>query len=458
MAKPNILILITDQQSHDLLSCAGTSWVKTPHLDRLAAAGTRFSRAYCSDPVCVPSRFSMFTGRMPSAIGMRGNGGKDLHPFSPADDAKGLGNLLRSAGYRTWYGGKVHWPVKLNPERLGFTTFCSDDRERLAVETAALIHREAAADAPWAMVSSLINPHDICYQAIRTFAPNNDMDRSIMARGQVELANLDEALLPPPGVSREDFLAKHLPPLPKNWNIQEDEPELITPVLAERAFKLKARQEWGETDWRLHRWAYARLMERVDKQIGVILDALDASGQADDTLVIMTSDHGDHAGSHRLEHKTFFYDEAARVPWLMRLPGRIRAGAVEGDCLVATGLDLMATCCDYAGVAVPAVCKGQSLRGIAEGAAGATVRTQVYGENIISRMVVTKDWKYVRYDGGANAEQLYDLQKDPGETRNHAGIAANAGILTDLRTRLDQEMAMHAAIALGPLAEKRAGE
>src|SRR5690606_11978116 len=131
----------------------------------------------------------------------------------------GLGNLLRSAGYRTWYGGKVHWPVKLTPERLGFTDFCRDERERLAVETAALIHREAAHDAPWAIVSSLINPHDICYQAIRTFAPNNDLDRAIIAKGQVENANLDEALQPPPGVSREDFLAKHLPPLPANWDI-----------------------------------------------------------------------------------------------------------------------------------------------------------------------------------------------------------------------------------------------
>lgn len=105
---PNILILVTDQQTHDLMSSAGTSWLSTPHLDRLAGAGARFTRAFCSNPVCVPSRFSMFTGRMPSAIGLRGNDAPKLHPFSPAHDQTGLGHVLRRGGYTTWYGGKVH--------------------------------------------------------------------------------------------------------------------------------------------------------------------------------------------------------------------------------------------------------------------------------------------------------------------------------------------------------------
>ncbi|MBN8527355.1 MAG: sulfatase-like hydrolase/transferase [Planctomycetes bacterium] len=445
-AGPNILIVLTDQQSHHLMSCVGTSWVSTPSLDRLAAGGARFPRAYCSDPVCVPSRFSMFTGRMPSAIGMRGNGGQGLLPFQPAHDASGLGHLLRGVGYETWYGGKVHWPVGLTPQRLGFEVFSGDERERLAVETAALIR--ARAGRRWAMVASLINPHDICYQAIRAFA-SDGMDRRILAGGATELANLDEALLPPRGVDRDAFLRDHLPPLPANADIQADEPELIAAVLAARPFKAAARAQWTAQDWRLHRWAYARLMERVDRQIGVILDALAASGQERDTLVIMTSDHGDHDGSHRLEHKTFFYEEAARVPWLMSLPGRIPAGRVVDDGLVATGLDLMATCCDYAGAAQPAHCRGLSQRFAAEG--GTPVRGAVYGENAISRMVATRRWKYVRYDGGAHAEQLYDLERDPGETRNHAGDPANAAVLADLRLLLDAEIAAHAALAIGPM-------
>jgi len=444
---PNILIIITDQQSHHLLSCAGTPWLATPALDRLATGGVRLPRAYCSDPVCVPSRFSMFTGRMPSAIGMRGNGGRDLLPFTAEHDRTGLGHLLRGAGYETWYGGKVHWPVGLTPERLGFATFCSDERERLAVEASALIR--ASRGRRWAMVASLINPHDICYQAIRQFATDGT-DRHILTSGATELANLDEALLPPHGIDREVFLRDLLPPLPANHAIQADEPELIAAVLAQRPFKAAARAQWGERDWRLHRWAYARLMERVDRQIGAILDALAASGQEQDTLVIMTSDHGDHDGSHRLEHKTFFYEEAARVPWIMRLPGRIPAGTVRDDALVATGLDLMATCCDYAGAVVPGHCLGLSQRAVAEGRPGAVAREAAYGENAVSRMVATPAWKYVRYDGGRHAEQLYDLVHDPGETRNHAADPAHAAVLATLRDRLDAEMAAHAALAIGP--------
>ncbi|MCW8129765.1 MAG: sulfatase-like hydrolase/transferase [Planctomycetota bacterium] len=447
-SKPNILILITDQQQHAMMSCAGTSWVYTPHMDRLAAGGTRFTRAYCSNPVCVPSRFSMFTGRMPSAVGMRGNGGPNLHPFTPEHDLTGLGHCLRRGGYTTLYGGKVHWPVKLNPDRLGFTYFCRDERERLAVDAADVIHRQSG--QPWAMVASFINPHDICYQAIRADASERQ-EKHLLERGATEMANLDEALRLPPGVDPEAFMRDSLPPLPDNWEIQADEPPGIEQVLAQRPFKLHARRKWGEREWRMHRWAYARLTERVDRQIGVVLDALDASGQAENTLVIFVSDHGDHAGSHRLEHKTFFYDEAARVPWIMRLPGTIAAGRVEDRCMVATGLDLMATCCEYAGVETPAHCKGVSLRGVAEGRAGAYVREDVYGENAVSRMLCAGDWKYVRYDEGPHAEQLYDLKKDPGETRNAAQDPAAAEILPRLRKRLDEEMALHAGLALGPL-------
>ena len=454
--RPNILILVTDQQSHHLMSCAGTPWLATPHLDRLAAGGARFTRAYCSDPVCVPSRFSMFSGRMPSAIGMRGNGARDLHPFTAADDATGLGHCLRRGGYATWYGGKVHWPIGLTPERLGFTAFTADERERLAIEAADLIHRQQG--QAWAMVVSLINPHDICFQAIAAFAEAGSWDRSLVDKAGVERANVEEILRVPAGVDAETWWRERLPPLPGNWDVQADEPELVRTVLERRPFKIAARARWGEREWRLHRYVYARLAERVDREIGVVLDALAASGQADGTLVVMTSDHGDHGGSHRLEHKTFFYEEAARVPWLMRLPGRIPAGRIVDRSIVSTGLDLLATCCDYAGIAQPPASLGISQRGVAEAKPCATIRDASYGENLVSRMIVTAAWKYVRYDGGAHAEQLYDLVKDPGETRNHAGDPANTATLADLRRRLDAEMAAHAAVALGPIVPDQAGE
>ena len=109
--RPNILFIMTDQQSAHMMSCAGNEWLKTPALDRLAASGIRFERAYASNPVCVPSRFSLQTGRMPSAIGLNWN-----HPANVPQSIveQSLGNLFSNAGYETVYGGKVHLPGELN--------------------------------------------------------------------------------------------------------------------------------------------------------------------------------------------------------------------------------------------------------------------------------------------------------------------------------------------------------
>jgi arylsulfatase A-like enzyme len=127
------------------------------------------------------------------------------------------------------------------------------------------------------------------------------------------------------------------------------------------------------------------------------------------------------------------------------MPGRVRAGAVEEDALVSTGLDLMATCLAYAGVEQPAHCLGLSLRGPAE---GGTVlpREHVYAENQVSVAVVGPRWKYVRYDHGAGREQLYDLLEDPGEKQNFA--EDQPAVLEELRGVLDAEVARHKALAL----------
>ena len=170
--------------------------------------------------------------------------------------------------------------------------------------------------------------------------------------------------------------------------------------------------------------------------------------------MILTSDHGDHDSSHKLEHKTVLYEEAARVPWIMRLPGRIAAAQRNDHCMVATGLDLMATLCDYAELPTPPHCPGgRSVRPAAEagaeaGADASAVRRHVYAESAASVMVVEREWKLVQYDHGAHAEQLYDLVHDPGECHNHALDPCNATVLERLRRKLREEQAFHRALAL----------
>jgi arylsulfatase A-like enzyme len=202
-------------------------------------------------------------------------------------------------------------------------------------------------------------------------------------------------------------------------------------------FKGKARANWDERRWRLHRWAYHRLTERVDTQIGRVLDGLRAGGQWENTLVVFTSDHGDMDAAHRMEHKTAFYEEAAHIPLILSWPGVIAPGTMDAG-IVSNGLDLLPTLCDYAGVDTPIDIAGQSLRPLAKGHHTGVWRTALPVESELGRMIVTERYKYMRYDTGENAEQLIDLVADPGEMRNAAGDAGSRRVLEALRLRFDE--------------------
>jgi choline-sulfatase len=431
MSRPNVLLFVTDQQSATMVGCAGNPYVRTPAMDSLAATGMRFDRAYCSDPVCVPSRFSLMTGRMPSEIGLRSNNSKHIESIPQHILRGGPGWLLRDAGYRCVYGGKVHLP-KMTPEQLGFEILTADERDGLAADCAAFVSGEH--DSPFFLVASFINPHDICYMAIRDFA-ESQLDHLLIERGDVELATIDEALKLPEGMDREEFFATRCPPLPPNFEPQQDEPEAIRRLLASRSFRRRAREEWPPERWRLHRWAYVRLTEFVDAQIGRVLDALRESGRERDTVVIFTSDHGDNDSAHRMEHKTAFYEEPSRIPLLISQPGRTSPGVVDGAHLVSNGLDLVPTLCDYAGVEPPGDLRGFSLRPLAEGREPDSWRDAVPLESELGRGVVTRRFKYLLYDEGENREQLMDLEGDPHETLNAARDPDKQDVLEALRER-----------------------
>ena len=205
--RPNILVIITDQQNATMMSCAGNRWLKTPNMDRLAASGVRFERAYSSVPVCIPSRFSLMTGRMPSEIHLRSNDLGTMTDIPIAVFEQGIGNTFKSAGYEAVYGGKVHLP-RMNIEELGFDYLTKDERDELADTCADYIRQEH--EKPFFMVASLINPHDICYMAIRDFA-ESAFSKQLIENGVVEVATLDRALVIPEGVGHDEFFYRLLP-------------------------------------------------------------------------------------------------------------------------------------------------------------------------------------------------------------------------------------------------------
>ncbi len=409
--KPNIIFIFTDQQSATMMHCAGNPYLRTPAIDSLAASGVRFERAYCTNPMCVPSRFSLMTGRMPSAIGLRNNDASQIKAMPDPIKEQGLGWLFRRAGYEVAYGGKVHLP-KMTPEALGFDYITRDERDELAKVCGQFIKQTR--DEPFFLVASFINPHDICYMAIRDFAETAQAKRLVRA-GEVEITTLDQALRLPTGISQPEFFTHYCPPLPPNFEPQADEPEAISIMQARSPFKKKVRELYTAEQWRMHRWAYCRLTEMVDAQIGHILAALRQSGQEENTVVVFSSDHGDMDAAHRMEHKTAFYEEACRIPLIVRGPGGTPAGAVDNRHLISNGLDLMPTLGDYAGIEMPEDLTGLSFRPLVEGKQPVTWRKFLPVESEIGRMIVTERYKYMRYDEGKNKEQLIDLIEDPGE-------------------------------------------
>lgn len=435
--RPNIIYIFTDQQSATMMSCAGNPWLKTPAMDYLAANGVRFERAYTTNPVCVPARIGMMTGRFPSAFRHPGgevrenDGGMKVPSISDELRTTTIPAQLAGAGYELAYGGKVHLPKPLNPGDLGFEVISQDERAGLAEDCAEFIKRPH--DKPYFLMASFINPHDICYMALNglTFdRPGYNAGTKLNPAQQTLL----RALEIPPGMGADEFFEKYCPPVPPNFEPQAGEPAAIVNLLKKRNFRMSARENYTERDWRLHRWAYCRLTEVVDRQIQTVLDALKASGQEENTIVIFSSDHGDMDAAHRMEHKSTLYDESARIPFIVMHKGCIPGGRVDREHLVSNGLDLLPTLCDYAGAQTrPADPRGRSLRPLIEGRESPGWRTSLGVESQVGRMVVSGPYKYIRYDLGVKEEQLLDLATDPGETRHFTREASHAAALNSLR-------------------------
>ncbi|MEI7945427.1 MAG: sulfatase-like hydrolase/transferase [bacterium] len=420
--KPNILVIMTDQQQAGMMSCAGNATVKTPMMDSLAATGARFELAYCANPVCVPSRVSMLTGVMPSRIGMETNEAFRKGELPRRLLPNSMGQVFSKAGYETVYGGKQHVPMTI--EEAGFRNIEKNSGPKLA-ETCAQFLRQKH-DKPFLMVASFINPHDICFMAISDAKHPGKID------GPKPLL---DALALPTGMSREDFFAKVCPPLPANYAIPPGEPEALL-AADTRDFRTYARNKWTAEQWRLHRWAYARLTERVDTEIGVVLTALRETGLDANTLVVFVSDHGDMDASHRLEHKSVLYDEATRVPFIVSWKGVTKPGLIDREHLISTGLDLIPTLCDFANVPVPSALKGRSVRALAEGRTPPAWREAQVVENGDSRMVRSARYKYIVYASGARREMLVDMKSDPGEMNNLAQDPASSSVLNEHRQLL----------------------
>ena len=207
--------------------------------------------------------------------------------------------------------------------------------------------------------------------------------------------------------------------------------------------------------WRQYLWAYYRLIEKVDRHVGTLLEALRRSGRQENTVVVFLSDHGECHGVHRWNQKTVFYDESARVPLIISRKGKTPKGTC--DALVHTGVDLIPTLCDFAGIETPAGLPGRSLKPHALGRPAGTERPYIVVSNRMvqceavdgvlmkpdGRMVRSRRYKYCLYSLGQRRESLVDMEADPGERVNLAGKPEAAETLRRHRDHLRQFARAH---------------
>jgi arylsulfatase A-like enzyme len=422
--RPNILIILTDQQTNDAISYLGNPNLNTPAMDQLAAEGTYFMSSYCTTPVCGPARSSLITGRMPHETGVVWNS-THIDPTIPT-----MGHIFKSEGYQTAYVGKWHlpqaYPAKNNMDSVGgfkMIPFQSlNESWELGVDTDGPIADAAVqyienydGREPFLLTVSLHNPHDICHVPRRPddYAKDGDLD--------------------------------DLPPLPANFQISDDEPEFLMKkrLMEHYGDELFLTKDYSIEDWRAYLYHYYRFTEMVDKEVGKIMNALKSNGLDENTIVIFTSDHGDGAASHKWAAKLSLYEEAATVPLVIRWKGHVPAKYVDKNQLVSA-IDILPTVMDYSGIRKFNELPGKSLRPILENP-NKTLREylvmQLADDKLDSsrhgRMIRDVRYKYNLYNQGARNEQLFDLWKDPGEMYNLAYDNAYVNKKKSMKAALD---------------------
>ena len=466
--KTNVLILLSDEQSGPVLGCAGHPWVRTPNLDALAARGTRFDRALTPSPICVPARAALATGRWVHQTGHWDNAsGYDGRPA-------GWGHALLSAGWRVESIGKLHYASEVAPTGFGRQWQPMHLADGVGQVWGSV--RDPLPDTPRpSRLFAELGPGESRYNRYDA-ASAEQAERWLHERGgQCERQ---------PWALFVGFVAPHFPlVVPPRYLEGIPIQDLPLPRLLPRDGH--ARHPWAQrfaefsdadaelgTDdrRRLALACYWGLVNFMDEQVGRVLRALESSGQADSTLVIFSSDHGDNQGVRGLWNKSMLYRESTEVPLILAGPG-VPQGRV---CSTLVNLvDIAPTVLEAAELSVPADGPGRSLLAIANAPRDPDrigfSEYHAVGSPAAAYLVRQGDWAYHHYVGFA--PELFDLASDPGQAHNLADEPAHRAdvermeamlremldpVVVDRRAKADQAalVARHggreAALRLGP--------
>ncbi|MCU0917583.1 MAG: sulfatase [Planctomycetes bacterium] len=437
-SRPNVLFIAVDDMNNDL-GCFGHPLVKSPSIDRLAARGVRFDRAYCQFPLCSPSRSSLLTGLRPDSTRVF-----DLqyHFRQDLPDLVTLPQMFMRHGYYVARVGKMYhygnpgdigtnglddrasWLDRFNPAGRDKTTLELDiinyTPKRGLGSAMAFLSDQTGTDPEH-------TDGKVADQTIRLLAERRDKPFFIAAgfykphtpwvtpRKYFDLYPMDPISLPP--------ITPQTPDAYPSLALNSTRPWPYFGITPEQARECKR--------------AYYAAISFVDAQIGRVLDAVDRLGLRENTVIVFWSDHGYHLGEHGLWFKQSCFEESARVPLIVSVPGQKTAGQASKRPVEL--VDLYPTLADLAGLTPPQHVEGFSLRPLIDNPQAPwdhAAFTQVQRGTDPGHSVRTERWRYTEWAFGAKGQELYDHEGDPRELRNLAGDAKYADTVAQMKALL----------------------
>jgi choline-sulfatase len=435
MTQPNILFIQADQLSGQALGADGHPVIKTPHIDRLAAEGVMFKNAYSPFPLCGPSRFAMMTGRMASSIGAYDNAA-ELTASIPT-----FAHYLRARGYGTTLIGKMHFvgPDQLHgfEERLTSDIYPSDfywtDHKKTQT-------KETASDARGVIEAGL------CERSVQL-----DHDELVMFRAQQKLYDLARGSDDRPFLMAVSLIHPHDPYYctREYWDLYEDEdiplptvgriaPENQDPLSAYIAQRHALNQDFDPEVIRRARRGYYGAVSYIDAQVGTLRALLERLGLAENTIIVLTSDHGESLGERGLWYKRNHFEASVRVPLIFHAPGRIAPGVRQQNVSL---IDLLPTLQAFAGdgngadLAEPI--DGRSLAELIQSPDANwddVAYSEVMSDGLEAPVFMIRRDRFKAIFGPLHPPLLFDLAADPDEVNNLADAPDHADTINALLT------------------------
>ena len=464
MARPNILLIHTDQQRWDAVGLNGNDEIITPNMDRIGESGVNFDRYFVQAPVCMPSRASYLTGQYPSQLGIFSNG------VPLPEQAETLPRMVSNVGYTSASIGKLHFVNHVNRDyrsrhpHYGFHhlevsdepgTYHDDYRAWVKQHAPAELDNVSWGPSPaykdWLTMMGIDDGISHLEKQAReavAFPGDSSFTHSAFVADQC-MAFIDAHADDPPFLCLAGFYPPHsVPRADHPWMAPEEFlalydpddltlPEFPSAVDEER----KTREHFDDETLREAVHGYYAMVSHVDHHIGRLLDHLADRQLAENTLVIFTSDHGEYLGEHLKYGKGFPGEDAAsRVPLMIRWPNGIESpGRTVHD--IVEAVDLVPTILDAVGVQIPPHLRGASLLPAFtgdplehDGSALIEGQGQVQGRASVGRALRTDQYHYIMWPNGT--ESLYDLHADDGKYCDVVDSDVYSERLSDLRRRL----------------------